>query len=129
MKDIWLRFTGNLLERVGGPLTFRFVLQPLVASLVGVRAGLRDAREGLPSYLWTVFTYSGQRSHALRDGGREIARVFVLAAAIDLIYQAAVLRWFYPLEALVVAAVAAIVPYLLARGLTNRLARRKTHVR
>jgi len=123
MRDILLRFTGNLLERIGGPLTFRFVLQPLVASFIGVRAGLRDAREGRPPHLWSVLTASGQRWHALRDGGKDIAGAFVLAVVIDLIYQVVVLRWPYPLEAIAVATFAAIVPYAVARGLTNRLVR------
>src|ERR1700760_3573734 len=121
MRDILLRFTGNLLERVGGPLTFRFVLQPLVASFIGVRAGLRDARQGRPPHLWFALTASGQRWQALRDGGKDIAGAFVLAVVIDLIYQAVVLRWSYPLEAITVATFAAIVPYAVARSLTNRL--------
>jgi hypothetical protein len=28
MRDIWMRFAENLLDRVSGPLSFRLVLQP-----------------------------------------------------------------------------------------------------
>jgi hypothetical protein len=42
---------------------------------------------------------------------------------MDLIYQAIVLRWFYPLQALIVAIVLALLPYILLRGPVNRIAR------
>jgi lauroyl/myristoyl acyltransferase len=42
---------------------------------------------------------------------------------MDLIYQVIVLRWFYPLEALIVALVLAFLPYILLRGPVNRIAR------
>ena len=37
------------------------------------------------------------------------------------IYEFITVRWFYPGEAVVVALVLAIVPYLMLRGLVNRL--------
>ena len=43
---------------------------------------------------------------------------------MDAIYQFLVLRWFYPVEALVTAFVVAVLPYLLVRGPAVRLARR-----
>ena len=42
---------------------------------------------------------------------------------IDGVYQFIVFRWFYPGEALTVAIVLAIVPYLQIRGLANSIAR------
>ena len=47
------------------------------------------------------------------------------AIVIDVVYQFIVFRWFYPGEALVVAFVLAIVPYLLVRGPVNRIARNR----
>jgi hypothetical protein len=43
---------------------------------------------------------------------------------LDVIYELIVWRWIYPVQALVVAVVLAIIPYLLVRGPTTRLARR-----
>jgi hypothetical protein len=43
---------------------------------------------------------------------------------MEVIYQWIVLRWFYPGEALTVALLLAVVPYLLLRGPINRLVRR-----
>jgi hypothetical protein len=59
----------------------------------------------------------------LREGFKAVSRVFVFAIIMDLIYQVAVLRWFYPLQALIVAFVLAFLPYILLRGPVNRIAR------
>src|ERR1044072_4545104 len=103
MEEFIMRVLTGLSDRVGGPMTFRIILQPLMAGLLAVRAGLKDAREGRPPYFWTLLTDSTQRSALLRDGWRAVARVFVLAIVMDTIYQLIVLGWIYPLELVVVA--------------------------
>jgi hypothetical protein len=105
-------------------MTFRIILQPLMASIFAVRAGLKDAREERPPYFWTILTDATQRGHLICDGWRSVARVFVLAIVMDVIYQWIVLRWIYPGEMLIVAVALAVFPYLLLRGPVNRLARR-----
>lgn len=124
MEELIARGWEGLMDRVGGPMTFRLILQPLMATLLAVRAGLKDAREGRPPYLWTLLTDSSQRVDLLREGWRSIARVFFLAILMDLIYEVVMDRLFYPLETIIVAIVLAVVPYLVLRGPVNRLARR-----
>lgn len=124
MEEFILRVLTGLSDRVGGTMTFRIILQPLMASLLAVRAGLRDAREERPPYLWTILTDATQRVLLLREGWKAIARVFVLAIVMDVIYQLIVQRWIYPGETLIVAVALAVIPYLLLRGPVNRLARR-----
>ena len=124
MEDFFARVWEKLVGRVGGPMTFRLILQPLVAALLAIRAGLQDAREGRPAYFWTIFTDPVQRGALLREGWQAVAKVFCLALIIDAIYQWIVQRWLYPGEMLIVAIMLAIVPYLLMRGPVNRLARR-----
>ena len=46
-----------------------------------------------------------------------------MAIVLDTVYQLIVLRAFYVVQALIVAVVCAIVPYVLFRGPTARLAR------
>ena len=125
MEEMIARGWEGLMNRVGGPMTFRLILQPLMASLLALRAGLKDAREGRPPYLWTLLTDPSQRMDLLHEGWRSIARVFILAVVMDLIYEWVVGRRFYPLETLVVAVVLAVLPYLLLRGPINRLFRRR----
>jgi len=61
----------------------------------------------------------------LRDGWKGVGKVFVLAILLDVIYQYIVQRFVYPGEAVLVAVILAIVPYLLFRGPINRLASRR----
>lgn len=111
----------NIFARVGGPMTFRVILQPTMATILAVIAGLKDARANRPPYFWTILTDSSQRVDLIRQGWKAIGRVFILAVVMDLIYQLFVQRWIYPLELLIVAVVLAVVPYLLIRGPVNRL--------
>jgi hypothetical protein len=124
MEDLLIRVWDGLLSRVGGPMTFRLILQPAMAALLAFRAGLKDAREGRPPYFWTVLTDRAQRVDLLREGWRAIGRVFFLAVIMDVIYQWIVQRWIYPGEMVLVALLLAVVPYLLIRGPLNRIARR-----
>lgn len=123
MEEILTRFWDNLIGRTEGPLTLRLFLQPVVAIFLATRAGLRDARAHRPPYFWALFYDSGQRREMLRDGWRDIAKVFVIAMILDTVYQVIVSRWVYPGEMLVVAIVLAVLPYLISRGLVTRIAR------
>ena len=124
MRDMLIRAWMNIFDRVGGPMTFRIILQPAMVALLAFLAGLRDAREGRPPYFWTVLTDASSRADLLREGWKAIGRVFILAVVMDVIYQLIVLRWIYPLETLIVAILLAVVPYLLIRGPVNRIFRR-----
>ena len=119
-----LRALMNITDRVGGPMTFRVILQPTMAALLAFLAGLKDAREGRPPYFWTILTDPNQRADLLHEGWKAIARVFLLAIIMDIIYQLIFLRWVYPLELILVAILLAVVPYLLIRGPVNRIVRR-----
>ena len=123
MDEILARFWGDLGGRVGGPLTFRLILQPAVAILLAIRAGLHDAQEDRPPYLWTILTSRADRRELLSEGWKAVAKVFIVAVLIDIGYQVMVFREVYPGEALMVAFILACVPYLLVRGPVNRIAR------
>jgi hypothetical protein len=123
MEDFFARAWENMSGRVGGPMSFRLVLQPAVAVILAVRAGIRDARTGRPAYGWAVLTDRVHRATLLRDGWKDITKVFVMAIVIDIVYQWIVFRWIHPLGALTVAFFLAGVPYLLIRGPVNRLVR------
>jgi hypothetical protein len=124
MEPVIARIAHNLIARVTGPMKFRLVLQPLMATFFAVRMGLKDAREGKPAYFWTLFTEPEERREMLKDGWKSIGKVFCLAILLDAVYQVIELHWIYPGEALLVAFILAIVPYLIIRGPVNRIARR-----
>ena len=117
---VWEMLSG----RAEGPLTLRLILQPAVATILAIRAGLKDAREGHTPYLWSVFSNPAHRRDLLQEGWKDVTKVFIAATVLDVIYELLVYHWVYPVQALIVATVLAIVPYLLIRGSVTRIARR-----
>lgn len=125
MDNMWMRVGSQLIARVSGPLKFRLVLQPAMASFFAIRSGLADARAGKPPYFWALLSDPGQRDDMIKDGWKSVGKVFILALVLDVVYQIIVLRFVYPGEAVIVAFVLAILPYLILRGLVTRLAGKK----
>lgn len=83
---------------------------------LAVRAGLRDAREGNPPYFWAL-AFNADHRHALLEGGwADVAKVFAAALVLDVVYQVYHLHMVYPIEAIVVAILLAVVPNLLVRA-------------
>ena len=124
IQEILTRFWGQLIAQPSGPLAFRLILQPIMASILAFRDGLKDARAGRPLYTWTLLTDPAQRVSYLREGLKRVSRVIIFALVMDAIYQFLVLRRFYLGEALVTVFVVAVLPYLLIRGPAARIARR-----
>lgn len=114
----------NLQERISGPMSVRLYIQPAMAAFFAIRSGLKDAREGKPPYFWSLFSDADHRRELIRDGWKSIGKVFVLAVILDAVYQFVVERFIYPIEALVIAFIVAIIPYLVLRGLVTRIVRR-----
>jgi hypothetical protein len=96
-----------------------------MASFFAIRAGLADAKTGKPPYFWALLSDPGQREDMIKDGWKSVGKVFGLAVVLDVVYQIVVLRFVYPGEAIIVAFVLAIAPYLILRGLATRVARTK----
>jgi hypothetical protein len=116
------RVAENLVARVTGPMHFRLLLQPAMATFFAIRDGLKDGRECKPPYFWGLFTDKGEREAMVKNGWKSVGKVFILAIVLDLIYQLIEHRWtVYPGEAVLVAIILAIVPYLLIRGPVNRI--------
>ena len=107
-------------------MNLRLLVQPLAAAVFAVRAGLRDAREGRPPFFWALAYNPGHRRVMLREGWKDIAKVFVAALVLDVAYQVIRLNTVYPGEAIVVAFLLAVVPYLLLRAPVTRLFGRET---
>jgi hypothetical protein len=104
-------------------MAFRFVLQPVMATIFAVRDGMKDAQTGRSPYLWTILHDPESRRTRLGEGLKAVGRVIVLGLVMDGIYQYRVLDSFRPLEAIVMALLLAFVPYLLLRGPAARIAR------
>lgn len=123
MDDIWMRIIENMGDRVTGPMKFRLILQPAMAIIFSVLAGLKDAKAHRKPYFWSLLFYPESRAEMLQDGWKSIGKVFIVALILDVIYQIIVLHFVYPGEAIIVAFTLAILPYLIIRGLVTRLAK------
>ena len=97
------RIWRDIAERPGGPMTFRFLLQPCMAAIAALHDGIKDARLGRTPYLWTVVANRAERAGRLREGLIATARIILLGLGMDAIYQATVLKTFYPGEMVIVA--------------------------
>jgi hypothetical protein len=120
------RLWKDILARPGGPMTFRFILQPAMAAIAALRDGVKDVRLGRRPYLWAIMrgvrTAEGRRGR-LWEGIVSTARILILGVIMDVIYQWVVFQTFYPVQAAVIAVLLAFVPYLLLRGPFARIAR------
>lgn len=121
MDDMWTRVGEQLMARVSGPMHFRLFLQPGMAAVFAFISGLKDARTGQPPYFWSLISDPSHRKERLKDGWKSIGRVFILAVVLDAIYQGIVLHYFYVGEAIIVAIVLAVVPYIILRGLISAM--------
>jgi hypothetical protein len=122
-SEVGERIWKNILDRPAGPMTFRFVLQPIMAMIAALYDGVNDARTGRAPYLWTILTNPAKRGGRLHEGLISTARVMLLGLCMDLIYQFIVFDSFHPAEAVIITVLLAFFPYLLLRGLVARIAR------
>jgi hypothetical protein len=116
-------FLDDLPKRLTGPGRFRFILQPLVATLLGIRSGVADARAGRPPYLLGLATDRQHRRELARDGFATIVNLLLMGVLLDSVFQWMILGQSYPGAALVVGPVLITTPYAIARALANRVAR------
>ena len=117
------QFLEELSQRFTGAGRFRFVLQPLMAILLGWRGGLSDARAGRPAYLYGLLMDGENRKELLRSGIAAIRNLVAMGIVLDAVAQLLIYGQVHPGAALVVGPVLICAPYAIARGLTNRVVR------
>ena len=66
--EVHHRIWRDIFDRPGGPMTFRFVLQPVMAAIAALHDGIKDAQTGRSPYFWTVLTNPAKRAGRLREG-------------------------------------------------------------
>jgi len=121
MEEMFTRAWNDLLARDSGPLHLRLFLQPLVATILAIRAGWADAWAGRPIFFWTLVREPAQARTVLRNLWAFVGKVFLVAVALDVVYQLIVFQWVYPLETLIVATLLALAPCMVVRAIGNRI--------
>ncbi len=123
MQVPYLPFFEGMARRLAGPLGFRFILQPVASILLGIRDGLRDAKQGRPPYVIALlFAHEGRRE-TWKDSLKHTTIPMIVGIVLDLIVQWLIFRRAFFMPAVMVGTLLVGIPYMLSRGLTNRIAR------
>ena len=117
------QFVEELPKRFTGPGRFRFILQPSLAILIGLRGGIADARAGRLPYLYGLLTGGRDRKELVRSGWVAIRDLVAMGIVLDAVAQLLIYRQVHPGAALVIGPVLICTPYAVMRALSNRAAR------
>lgn len=121
MEEPFREAWEELFGRLTGPMSLRLIIQPVVATILAIRAGWADAREGRAIFFSTLARDPVQTRIMLGNLWRIAGKVFLVALVLDGIYQLIVFHWLYPLQALIVATLLALVPCMVVRAVGNRI--------
>ncbi|HSY38821.1 MAG TPA: hypothetical protein VLA79_04810 [Polyangia bacterium] len=125
---IWRDLTGR--GMFGGKFQIRLILQPLVAFVLGARFGIRDAKEGAePFFMSLVHAGKEDRWPRLKQGLRDAIVPLCVAFVLDGILQRIILGHVRLMGAVVVGALLVFLPFLIGRGVANRIWTHGHHVR
>jgi len=115
----------KVVARFTGPLHMRLIVQPIAAIILGIRDGLRDARDGEPPYLLSLFSDRTLRREQISSLWASLRLGLVVAMVIDAVVQYLLFRSINVVGAILVGTILMALPYSLARGLANRAATRR----
>jgi len=116
-------FLEELPQRFTGPGRLRFIMQPMVAILLGVRGGLADAKAGNLPYLFRLAFDAEHRRELLRSGLATVRNLLAVGIILDVVFQWVIYGDVHPGAAVVVGPILICVPYAMSRALTTRLVR------
>ena len=117
------QFFKDMLRRLSGPGRLRFILQPTVALLIGIRDGIRDTRMGSPPFLLALISKWARGPDLLRSAFVSLRDLIAIAIILDVISQYLIFREIHPGAALLLGPVLVAIPYAISRALANRTAR------
>ena len=122
--DLYLftrHFFKDIAARLSGAGRLRFLFQPAVAILLGSRDGLKDARAGLPPYLWALAFHSKHRQEFLRSTYLSVRDLVAISILLDILSQFLIFHDVHPGAAIVLGPVLIGVPFAVSRSLANRI--------
>ncbi len=120
MKEIFETVVERVIARVTGPMSLRFVLQPAMAILLGIRDGRLDARAGAPPFGWALVFMKGRKA-AVKSALSALLVPIIIGSLMDAIAQYLIFHQVRPFWALVMGTLVMGLPYIAARGISNRI--------
>src|SRR5262249_44270276 len=101
-------------QMLTGPGHLRFLLQPVVAILIGVLDGLRDSHAGHgPFWRWVWSRPGGERGRRLTEGLHHLVVPLCLGLGLSLVFQYVNRRSVHLIPALVAALFLVALPYAI----------------
>jgi hypothetical protein len=122
--DSLLPVFERFVARLTGPMNVRFIVQPIIAAILGIRAGIHDARKETPPFIWSLFTRPGGRKQQIKQALEHLVIPIIVAIVLDGIVQYLLFRRIRVLGAVILGTILMGLPYSVARGLANRTFRR-----
>ena len=107
--------------RLTGPMNARFIVQPIIATALGIRDGLHDARAEQPPFLSDLYTHP-DRKELFKKALHRLMIPLIVAIALDIVVQFMLFQRVRFLGAVAIGAVIMGLPYSLAREIANRIA-------
>ncbi len=117
-------FLEDIPKRLAGPGRLRFLFQPAMAILLGIRGGREDARLGHPPFLAVLAGRGGFRAGAMSSALENLSVLLLMGILLDSVFQWVLLGVSHPGPALVVGPVLITIPYAIARTLAGAVSRR-----
>jgi hypothetical protein len=105
----------------GGKFQLRLILQPLIAVILGLRFGVRDAKAGKQPFFQALAHGKGDRGGLLKQAARDALMPLAVALLVDSILQQMINHRIRPLASLIVGGILVFLPFLIVRALTNRI--------
>ncbi len=123
MEDLAQRVVEGVVERLTGPMSLRFFVQPAVALILGWRDGRLDAKAGSRPFVFALISKPQHRKAALRSALATLITPIAVGTIMDAIAQYLIFERILLSVALLVGTFVMGVPYALSRGVTTRITR------
>jgi len=114
--DALERGWNHFVARPQGMMNFRFIIQPILATVLALRAGINDAKKTNPA--GNAFFFGGARSELSRTLWKGIKVPFFIGAILDSIYQVIIHQGIFLLELLFTVVLLVVIPYYIVRTIT-----------
>lgn len=108
---------------VDGPFRFRFIVQPMMAILFGLRDGFIDAKAGSAPFLYGLLFHRQDLKPSVQSAVRRLRFPILFAIVLDAIVQYVMFQTVRPLTAVLVGTLLMGIPYCCARGISCRIIR------
>jgi hypothetical protein len=121
MSSFLDKVVEGIVARLVGPMSFRFMAQPIVSTLLGIRDGILDAKAGTPPIIADLIFHPENRKKNFVSAFKSLIKPVIVGTVLDMIAQYLIFEHVRIIPAAIVGVFVIAVPYVLARGISNRI--------